>query len=331
MPNGSRAFRDELRRELPAWQDDGLVTPEAARALEARYALAAADAGTPPAARELALAAAGLIAAAAAGWVLVATDLARAHPGAGIFLGYALGAAMAVGAFALGSAALAVLAPLATATLVQLSLDAAHVGRAAQLAFAAIGAAAAAAPLVARGARARRAAEASRGAGRAFFYLAAFALSFTAVANAARLEGFVPGVAYAVVPALAAAGLALGAGLRRDDVDPLARGEAMLLAGTAVALGLGHHLESGTGTAFVANLGLAFVAIGRIVRGRAALDRLAFWEGTVAGAALVVFRVVEVHSGRGLVAAAIVLCAAAVAAAGVAFERRRSARIGARR
>jgi hypothetical protein len=327
MPNGSRAFREELRRELAAWRDDGLVTPEAARALEARYALATPAAGIgPTAARELALASAGLVAAAAAVWAVLATDLVRAHPGAGIALGYALGAALALGAFALGSAALAVIAPLAAATLVQLSLEGAHVGRAAELAFAAIGAAAAAAPLVARGAPADRAAAASRAVGRALFYLAAFTLSFAAVANAARLGSFVPDVAFAVVPALAAAGIALGAGLRRDDVDPLARGEAMLLAGTAVALGMGHHLESGTGTAFVANLALAFVAIGRIVRGRAALDRLAFWEGTVAAAALVVGRVVEVHPGRGLVVAAAVLCAAAVGSAGVAFERRRARR-----
>ena len=328
MADASGDFREQLRRELPAWREDGLVTAEAARALEARYALEPAPgAGV---ARELALGAAGLVASGAAVAASLASDLVRAHPAGGIALGYALGAALAAGAFALGSAALAVVAPLAAATVAQLSLDGAHVGRAAELAFAAIAAAAAAAPLVARGPGGARAAAALRATGRALFYLAAFALSFAAVANAARLASLVPEVAYAIIPALAAAAVALGAGLRRDDVDPLARGEAMLLAGTAVALAIGHHLESGTGTAFVANLALAFVAIGRIVRGRAALERAAFWEGTLAAAALVLARVMEAHPGRTAVLGAGALCAAAVVTGGVLFERRRAAAQGRR-
>ena len=47
MERVSRGFREGLRRELPAWRAEGLVTDEAARALAGRYELAAAETGGP--------------------------------------------------------------------------------------------------------------------------------------------------------------------------------------------------------------------------------------------------------------------------------------------
>jgi uncharacterized membrane protein len=47
MERASRGFREGLRRELPAWRAEGLVTDETARALAARYDLASVEAGGP--------------------------------------------------------------------------------------------------------------------------------------------------------------------------------------------------------------------------------------------------------------------------------------------
>ena len=47
MEQTSRRFREELRRALPGWERDGLVSPEAAGVLRARYQLDAPDADGP--------------------------------------------------------------------------------------------------------------------------------------------------------------------------------------------------------------------------------------------------------------------------------------------
>jgi hypothetical protein len=193
------------------------------------------------------------------------------------------------------------------------------------LPLAALAAAFAAAPLVARGDAFAPAAAALRSVGRGLFYLAAWALSFVAVADAVglRLGLASPGLLAAVPPFLLAA-FAVAAGLRRSDVEAHARGEAMLLAATVVALGAGLALEGGHGTAAVANLALAFLAVGRVVRGLAWLARAPFWEGLVVAAVLVASRLADVLAGAWVRGAAVGAVFAAALLAGVLFERRRS-------
>jgi hypothetical protein len=246
------------------------------------------------------------------------------HALTGLALAPALAAALGAIAWRLGSRALAACAALGAAAVVQRSLDVAGNGHVAPLAFAAIGAAFAAAPLAARAARGARIAAALQVCGRVLFYLAALALSFGAVADAVRLPRWPAATLAAVVPAMIIAAALVAAGLRRRDVDPLARGEAMLLAATSVALAIGHALPTGTGTALVANLALAFVAVGRVVRGRSTLDRASFYEGAGLIAALVLARVLELHLTAWLAALAAVACSSALAVAALTFERRRA-------
>lgn len=269
----SREFREGLRRELPAWTDEGVVTPGAARALAARYDLDVA--GTPTSAerdRTGPLAAAGGVAAA----VTLAAALSGVRDGV-------------------------LLAPVALA------------------------AAFAAAPLVARGPALAPAAASLRCVGRVLFYVAAWALSFVVVADAVRFRAGAtsPGL-LAAVPAFVLAAAAVIAGLRRGDVEPHARGEAMLLAATVLAVGAGLALETGRGAAIVANLALAFLAVGRIVRGVSWLARAPFWEGLVVASVLVASRAADVVAAPGLRLAAIGAVATAALVAGLAFERRRA-------
>lgn len=272
----SREFSEVLRRELPVWEGDGILTPGAARALAARYDLE--DASASASARDRT----GPLAAAAG--IGVACTLAAA------LLGVRDG----------------VLLPLV-----------------------ALAAAFAAAPLVARGAAFAPAASALRAVGRAVFYLAAYALSFAAVADAVRIRvGLASPGLLAAIPAfgLAAAGAVIG--LRRDDVEPHARGEAMLLVATVVAFAAGLSLETGHGAAIVANLALAFLAVGRVVRGLSWLARAPFWEGLVLGAVLVASRIVDVTDVAWVRALGVAIVIAAAAAFGLSFERRRARTAG---
>src|SRR5512144_1773868 len=267
----SREFREVLRRELPSWEGDGILTPGAARALAARYDLEGAAAGPPARDRTGPLAAA-----------------------AGIGVACTLGAAL------LGLRD-GVLLPLV-----------------------ALAAAFAAAPLVARGEAFAPAASALRGVGRGLFYVAAWALSFVAVADAVRFRvGLASPGLLAAIPAFALGAAAAVMGLRRTDVEPHARGEAMLLVATVVAFAAGLSLEGGS-AAIVANLALAFLAVGRVVRGLSWLARGPFWEGLVVGAVLLVSRLLDVTDATWLRAAGVALVIAAAAAFGLAFERRRA-------
>lgn len=268
----SREFREALRRELPAWESDGIVTPGAARALAARYDLE--DAGPATSARDLT----GPLAGAAG-----------------------IGVACTLGAALLGVRD-GVLLPIV-----------------------ALAAAFAAAPLVASGEALAPAAAALRAVGRVLFYLAAWALSFVAVAGAVRIRAGLasPGL-LAAIPAFALGAVAAAIGLRRADVEPHARGEAMLLVATVVAFAAGLSLESGSGAAIVANLALAFLAVGRIVRGRSWLARGPFWEGLVVAAVLLASRALDLFSAPWARVAGVAAVAASAIALGVAFERRRA-------
>lgn len=272
----SLEFREGLRRELPAWQSDGIVTAGAARALVSRYDLEDPGGAAAPLAR-------GACAAVAA--VFVASMLV-----------------------------LALVLALAPGKLEQR----------APLPIAALGAALAAAPLALRGEVFARAAAALRLVGRSVFYLVAFALSFSSVADALRLDSAASPGFLAAVPGFLMALAAVVAGLRRPEVDAHARGEAMLLTATVVAFAAGLFLDTGLGAAVVANLALAFLAAGRIVRGVSWLSRAAFWEGLVVAAVLVAIRVVDIQVAGWPRVTGAFLVAAAAAAAGTVFERRRA-------
>ncbi|WP_242346290.1 DUF2157 domain-containing protein [Anaeromyxobacter terrae] len=428
MERASRGFREGLRRELPAWRTEGLVSEETARALAVRYDLARAEPGGPSflavyvlgallvgagvvslvawhweamsagaklgtlgaamAAAHLAgfvlwkgtgrsprlghaltvlgtlvfgasiglvaqifhvsgawwgafgaftlgaLAAAflydslpHLILAAVAGLWLFGPGLADDHGLRGIALGYAGAAAVAGLAWRARSRALLVVGAIGVALTLASALDALHADAAIVPMIAALGAALAAAALVVRDPARLPLSAAARLLGRLAFYGAAYFLSFHEVASHLRLEhGVTRDVALGVVPLLAAAGAALASGLRRDDVDPLARGEAMLLAATVVAVVAGLSLEAGRGAVLVANLALAFLAIGRIVRGLSWLARGPFWEGMAVAGVLVASRFLEIETRLWLKGAAFIACGVLVLVAGVAFERRRAHR-----
>lgn len=237
---------------------------------------------------------------------------------------YDLEHAGAAGARRDHSAAIAGASAAVLACALALALATASSRAGALLPLAALGAAFASAPLVLRGAALAPTATAVRGVGRGLFYLAAFALSFVPVAGALLLRS--PGSAgfAAAVPPFLLAVAALAAGLRRADVDAHARGEAMLLTATVIAFAAGLFLETGIGAAVVANLALAFLAAGRIVRGLSWLARAPFWEGLVVAAIVGMSRVLEVKlDGWPRFTSAFLIAAGAVAA-GTAFELRRA-------
>jgi hypothetical protein len=191
------------------------------------------------------------------------------------------------------------------------------------LPIAALGAALAAAPLVLRGEALAPAAAALSGVGRGAFYLVAFALSFVPVAEALRLRSATsPGFLAALPPFLLALA-AVAVGLRRGAVDAHARGEAMLLTATVLAFAAGLFLETGKGVAVVASLSLAFLAMGRLVRGVSWMARGAFWEGLLVGAVLAGSRIAEVPLAGWPRATGAFLVAAGATAAALVFERRR--------
>jgi hypothetical protein len=270
----SREFAEGLRRELPAWEAEGIVTSGAARALAVRYDLEPGAA--PPAARDR------------------TAPLAAA---AGVAVALALAAAL-----------------LASGT-----------GDGVLLPITALAAAFAATPLVVRGSTLAPAAGALRVEGRVLFYLAAYALSFVSFAEATRFRsGLASEGLLAAMPFLVGAIGAVVAGLRRADVDAHARGEAMLLVATAVAFAAGLSLDSGNGTALVATMSLAFLAVGRIVRGLSWLSRGPFLEGILVAAVLVASRAFDVFPSIWIAVGAGGACLAGAGVAVVAFERRRA-------
>jgi len=270
----SHEFRDGLRRELPVWQAEGIVTAGAARALSVRYELGP---GAPASA---------------------------ARPRAGPLA---------------AAAGLAVLLALAAALLLS------GVGDGVLLPLTALAAAFAAAPLAVRGATLAPAAAALRLEGRILFYLAAYALSFVPFAEAARFRsGFTGEGLIAAVPPLLVAAAAVLTGLRRTDVDAHARGEAMLLVATVVAFAAGLSLDTGNGTALVATMALAFLAVGRIVRGLSWLARGPFIEGIAVASIVVATRAFDVFPSIWISVAIATACLATAAAALIGFERRRA-------
>jgi hypothetical protein len=152
----------------------------------------------------------------------------------------------------------------------------------------------AALPLVARDAREEQVTGAARIAGRVIFLLVALAVSFGSVARAAHIESAgSPTLLLSVAPIALVAALLLIAGLRREKVDPLARGEALLMVASLPAIYAGLSLEDGRGAVIVANLALAFLGLGRIVRGRSSGQAAGLWEGIAVVAVLTVSRVAE--------------------------------------
>ncbi len=417
-----RGFREGLRRELPAWRADGIVSPEAALALEARYALAQVGGGPsflPVYVLGAALVGAGVVSLVAWHWdemgrtarlaligsAMIAAHLASLalarrgthpnlahalsflgtlvfganialvaqifqvsgpwygifggfaagalaaglllesvptlaaaavsamflwgpgyandHAAAGIAAGYALAAAFGALAWRHRCSLLTVLAGAGAAV----TLGAAAHGRSWILPPLAVAAALAALPLVAHGFDAVRLAGAARATGRIGFYLLAFALSFADTARELRFSGGMSGTFLgATLPPAIVAALLLAAGLRRTDVDPHARGEAMLIAFTVPALLAGLSLRDGFGAAVVANMALAFLALGRVVRGLSWLRRGPFWEGIAVAGVLLLSRFLEIESRLWLKGAAFIACGVGVTAAALAFERRRLAR-----
>jgi len=158
-----------------------------------------------------------------------------------------------------------------------------------------VGATLAALSLVARDAREEQAAAWARAVGRVLFLVVALAVSFAPVARAARIVSpGSPALLLAVVPLALVAALLLAAGLRRDNVDSLARGEAMLMVVALPAVYAGLTLEGGRGAILVANLAVAFLGLGRIVRGRTSGDRAALIEGIAVVGLLTAARIAEV-------------------------------------
>jgi hypothetical protein len=268
----SREFLEGLRRELPVWQAEGIVSPGAARALSVRYDLPAATRAARDRTAPLA-AAAGLVVACALAIALLASGTRDG-----------------------------VLLPLV-----------------------ALAAAFAATPLAVGGHDLARAAGALRVEGRILFYLAAYALSFVGFADATRFRsGLASEGLLAALPPLLGAVAVVGIGLRRTDVDPHARGEAMLLVATAVAFAVGLSLDTGSGTALVATMSLAFLAVGRIVRGLSWGARAPFLEGIAVATVLVASRAFDVFPSRWVSVGIAAACLAAGAGAVIGFERRRT-------
>jgi hypothetical protein len=220
---------------------------------------------------------------------------------------------------------LAAAAGLAIALALAAALLASGQGDGVLLPLTALAAAFAATPLVVRGAALAPAAEALRIEGRVLFYMAAYALSFVRVAEATRFRsGIASEGLLAALPPLLGSACAVLAGLRRNDVCAHVRGEAMLLVGTTVALAAGLSLDTGNGTAIVATMSLAFLAVGRIVRGLSWLARDAFVEGIAVATVLVASRAFEVFPSTWIAVGAAAACTVAAVGAVLGFERRRA-------
>jgi hypothetical protein len=265
----SQGFAEALRRELPTWEKEGLVTAAAARVLAERYTL----------------------------------DSAAAR----------------------GRSSLAVFAAIALTLTLAAALLLSGVGDGVLLPLTGLAGVFASMPLVVRGDALSPAASAVRTLGRFLFYACAYALSFVQLADTARFRTGISseGVLAAVPPFLLGVA-AVWSGWSRSDVDPHTRGEAMLLVATVLAFAAGLSLDTGAGTALVATMALAFLSVGRIVRGLTSLCRASFVEGVGIAALLVASRGFDVFPPRWLatVVAIAVVCAAIGAVIG--FERRRA-------
>jgi hypothetical protein len=218
----------------------------------------------------------------------------------------------------------AVAAGLAVAGALAAALSGMGLADGALLPMVALAAVLASAPLAFRLPALAQAAAALRTLGRVLFYPAAWAFSFVPLADALRFRSAASPGLLASIPLLLLALVVLSRGLSRDDVDAHARGEAMLLAATVVAFGAGLGLDTGVGTALVANLALAFLAAGRIVRGLSWRERGPFLEGLLVAAAVGASRARDVARPGWPRAAAV---AAVIVAAGLVwalFERRRA-------
>jgi uncharacterized membrane protein len=195
----------------------------------------------------------------------------------------------------------------------------------------AVGAALASLPLGARSEDEARLAGAGRVGGRLAFLFFAWLLSFSDMAKHAELaQGATRPLLMALLPAALVAGLLLATGSRREAVDRLARGEAMLMVFSLPALYAGLSIESGRGAVIVANLALAYLGLGRVVRGLSSLQRGPFWEGVLVLAVLIVSRFFEIEHLLWLKGAAFIACGAAITVAAMAFEKRlhRRAEVG---
>ena len=192
------------------------------------------------------------------------------------------------------------------------------------LPIAALAAAFTSAPLVVRGDALAPPAAALRAVGRVTFYLVAFALSFAPIADALRFRSATSPGLLAALPPLLLALCAIVLSLRRHEVEARARGEAILVTTAVLAFAAGLLLETGVGVAVAANLALAFLAAGRIVRGVSSMARGAFWEGLLVAAVVAGSRVAEVPLEGWPRATSAFLVAAGTTAAGLLFERRRT-------
>jgi hypothetical protein len=270
-----------------------------------------------------------LLLAAALAFGIAGPGFAGVHPLGGVAAAWGLAALLAALAWRERSRALAVVIALGLAVPLVAALAEARLEAQSLLAIACLAAMLAAAPLAAAPFAARsdtgaRLAGAARVTGRLGFYLAAYPLSFHELARSARLLDGVPALLLAAaLPALLLAAAALATGLRRPEVDSLARGEALLVGAAAISLGLGLSLDD-RGAAAVANLSLALLAAGRIARGLSSLVRGPFWEGIAIAGLLVIGRSLELETHLWLKGAAFIACGAAVIVGGVAFERQRA-------
>jgi hypothetical protein len=278
-----------------------------------------------------------LLLASALGLSVAGLGGAHDHPLPGLALAWALAAGFLVLAYRERSRSLLVVTAIGLATMIVSGVEPGYASQAdhalpvlgALLAAAFMAAPLAVPGLAPRGDTAGYLAGAARPLGRLGFYVVAYLLSFADGARDASLAGLgrpdLPPLAVAGLPSIALALALLLYGLRRAEVDPLARGEALLALGTAFALGAALSLpgNTGAGAALVANLSLAFLAAGRIVRGLAALRRGPFWEGIALAGLLVLTRFLELEFELWLKGAAFIACGVGVFAAGFAFERRR--------
>jgi len=186
-----------------------------------------------------------------------------------------------------------------------------------------LAAALAASPLALPAPQATTAIRVARTVGRYTFYLIALGLSLPVVASWARLLAPPPAAFwFAATPPFLVAATCLLVGLKRHDVDSLARGEAMLIAATALAFAAGLSLPGGQGASLVATLSLLFLGGGRLMRGSSAHDRASFIEGLLVLVLAALARVTTSSFEPALRTGVAVACLAAATVALVAFERR---------
>ncbi|MFT3913112.1 MAG: hypothetical protein QM704_03185 [Anaeromyxobacteraceae bacterium] len=163
----------------------------------------------------------------------------------------------------------------------------------------------------------------ARVAGRFAFYALALALSLPTLAAGAALLAPPPlGFWLAVLPPFLVALACLLVGLRSHDVDPLARGEAMLVAATVAAFAAGLSLPNGQGAPLVGTLALVFLGAGRIVRGSAHGARAVHLEGLVVVLLAIAAKLAASMLEPALKAGALLAAIAAATVAIVTFERR---------